>query len=116
MRLKQNVNSFIYVFFINSISKSVINQNQFYIMTLNDDLFNKAEAEMKLYDAKMMEEARIKKLASAPLNERIIHALHKTDNDVDLALNYLLDHHMIHHGEHVDADTIRAVINQPGTV
>jgi hypothetical protein len=81
-------------------------------MNINDDLSNRAEAEMKLHDARMMEQAKLKKLADAPIEERIEYALHRTEMDPELALNYMLDHHMIHPGEHVDSGIINSVMDK----
>lgn len=76
-------------------------------MTINDDFSNKAETEMKMHDAKMMEQAQLKKLANASLQERIVFALKKKSNDVNEALNYMNEHQLIHEGETVNVDSIR---------
>ena len=76
-------------------------------MTINDDFTNKAETEMKMHDAKMMEQAKLKKLAGASLPERITYALTKSKNVVEDALVYLQENHLIQQGENVSIDTIK---------
>lgn len=75
-------------------------------MTINDDFTNKAETEMKMHDAKMMELAQLKKIADATLGERILFALKKRNGDVNEALNYLTENHLIKQGESVNAEVI----------
>ena len=75
-------------------------------MTINEDFTNKAEAEMKMHDAKMMEQAKLKKLSSATLQERISFALNKSKNVAEDALIYLQDNHLIQPGENVSIETI----------
>jgi hypothetical protein len=79
-------------------------------MTINDDFTNKAEAEMKMHDAKMMEQAMIKKLMNAPINEKIIFALKKSGNDPEKTLEYLMENHLIGAGDSLDLETIRKYI------
>lgn len=76
-------------------------------MTINDDFTNKAETEMKMHDAKMMEQAKLKKLAGASLQERISYALTKSKNVEEDALVYLQENHLIQQGENVSIDTIK---------
>ena len=84
-------------------------------MTINDDFNNKAETEMKMHDAKMMEQARLRKLADQPLRERIEFAYAKKEKDADEALVYMKENHLIQPGETVTADTIRATMeNETG--
>lgn len=75
-------------------------------MTINDDFNNKAEAEMKLHDAKMMELAVLKKLVSATLEERIRFSLKKKIDNPEEALAYMTEHHLIQPNEKVTVDTI----------
>jgi hypothetical protein len=77
-------------------------------MSINDDFTNKAETEMKMHDAKMMEQARLRKLAGEPLEARIAFALSKKSNDAEEALVYMKENHLILPGEHVTEETIRA--------
>ena len=79
-------------------------------MAINDDFTNKAEAEMKLHDAKMMEQAKIRKLSNAPVSERIAFALSKTGNDAEKALDYLKENHMIRDGENISMADVKAAI------
>lgn len=79
-------------------------------MAINDDFSNKAEREMKLHEAKMMEQAMIRKLMTAPLAERITFALSKTGQDPNAALTYMKDHQMIQEGESVSPDDLKSMI------
>ncbi|REJ84287.1 MAG: hypothetical protein DWQ44_06530 [Bacteroidetes bacterium] len=79
-------------------------------MSINDDFNNKAEAEMKMHDAKMMEQAMIRKLAGSPMEERISFALKRNEDDPEKALIYLKDNHMLAAGEHVELADIEKVL------
>ena len=80
-------------------------------MAINDDFQNKAEAEMKLNDAKMIEQAMLRKLSSAPLSERIKYALGRNKNDLTATLHYMQENHMIKEGERVTEEDIRLVMS-----
>lgn len=77
-----------------------------------DDFHSKAEAEMKLHDAKMMEQAKLRKLSTASLQERISFAMKKTENDAEAALIYLKDNHLIHDGEKVNIEMIEKSVGK----
>jgi hypothetical protein len=79
-------------------------------MTINEDFSDKAEREMKMYDAKMMEQAKLRKLATASLEERINYALGKNENDAEVALVYMHDNHLINPGEKVTEDLIKSYL------
>jgi hypothetical protein len=81
-------------------------------MAINDDFNNKAEAEMKMHDAKMMELALVKKLATATIEERIRFALKKRNDNPEEALEYLTEHHLILAGEKITVDTIKDFQNK----
>ena len=75
-------------------------------MSINDDFTNKAEAEMKLHDAKMMEQAQLRKITNASLQERIFFALTKRGNNAEDAFEYMKEHHLILAGEIVTVGDI----------
>jgi hypothetical protein len=79
-------------------------------MAINDDFNSKAEQEMKMHDAKMMEQAKLKKLATASLKERIQYALSKKNNVAEDALDYMNENHLVLSGEKITADSIREYI------
>lgn len=81
-------------------------------MSINDDFSNKAEAEMKLNDLRMMEQAKIRKLADATIEERITFALKKTENDPERAFEYLRDNHLIKEGEMITIEDINNIVNK----
>ena len=81
-------------------------------MTINEDFDNRAETEMKMHDAKMMELARLKKLATETLEARIAFALSKKENNAEEALAYMQEHHLIHEGEKVALETLQEALKK----
>lgn len=62
--------------------------------TLGDDLHSRAEAEMRMHDAKMVEAARMRRLREGPMDARVAWAVERSGGDAAAALELMRTHEL----------------------